>query len=425
MRATSGRRSAGALAGALVGLAVLSGCQTLPFKASPPSPTDPVLGLGAPLPYVRSDLPQPQQVARPRTVGAVPTRPDVAQGVGAGTDVYAATRGEAFSPAVKHFPQRVYVPNSQSDTVDVIDPETYTVVGRLRAGRLPQHVMPSWDLRTLWVNDDQGNDLVPIDPRTGRRGDAVPVAAPHDLYFTTDGRHALVMAQRLNRIDIRAPHSMKLQDSIPVPCRGVNHADFTFDGSYVLASCEFSGRLLKVDLRRRTVAATIDLGAAAASPPRTPLAASRPLPQEVKLSPDGTVFYVSDPASHGVWIIDAVRFREIGFIITGRGAYGLYPSRDGELLYVTNRDESTISLISFASRRVVGEWRLPDGGSPDLGAVSADGGVLWLSGHHDGVVYAVSTRTGALIRKIKVGKGPHGLLVYPQPGRYSLGHSLR
>jgi YVTN family beta-propeller protein len=425
MRGTSGRRSTGALAGALVGAVVLSGCQTMPFKAHPPRPGDPVLGLGAPLPYVRPGPSRPPRIARPTATGATATGLAASRTADRTPDVYAATRGDMFSPAVRHFPQRVYVPNSQSDTVDVIDPETYTVVRRFRAGRLPQYVVPSWDLRTLWVNDDQGNGLVPIDPRTGQRGKAVRVAAPHDLYFTADGRHALVMAERLNRIDIRAPHSMKLQGSVPVPCRGVNHADLTVDGSYALASCEFSGRLIKVDLRRRAVIGMIDLASPRPTPSRTRLAAPRPMPQDVKLSPDGTVFYVSDPASDGVWVIDAVRFREIGFIVTGRGAYGLYPSRDGEFLYVTNRGDGTISLISFTGRQVVGKWRLPDGGSPDLGAVSADGKVLWLSGRHDGVVYAVSTRTGTLIRRIKVGKGPHGLCVYPQPGRYSLGHGLR
>jgi DNA-binding beta-propeller fold protein YncE len=49
--------------------------------------------------------------------------------------------------------------------------------------------------------------------------------------------------------------------------------------------------------------------------------------------------------------------------------------------------------------------------------------VLWLSGRYDAAVYAIDTRTGRLIRRISVGAGPHGLCVYPQPGRYSLGHT--
>jgi YVTN family beta-propeller protein len=335
--------------------------------------------------------------------------------------VYAATRSDLLSRVVRHFPQRLYVANGRNGTVDVVDPESYTVVGHVAAGRLPQHVVPSWDLRTLWVNDDRGGALIPVDPRTGRRGRAVPVAAPHDLYFTANGRHALVLAERLHRIDVRTPHSMRLQDSIPVPCRGLSHADFTADGSYALVGCDHSGQLIKVDVRRRTVAGVIDL----VLPHRAGLAVPRPAPQDVRLSPDGTVFYVADPAGGGAWVVDATGFREIGFIPTGRGAHGLYPSRDGELLYVTNPGEGTISLISFASRRVVRTWRPAQPDSPDLGALSADGTVLWLSGRRDGAVYAISTRTGTLIRKVQVGGGPRGLCFYPQPGRYSLGHGLR
>jgi DNA-binding beta-propeller fold protein YncE len=103
--------------------------------------------------------------------------------------------------------------------------------------------------------------------------------------------------------------------------------------------------------------------------------------------------------------------------------HGLYPSRDAKYLYATNRGEGSISVISFRTGKVVTKWRIPGGGSPDMGGVSADGRVLWLSGRYNGVVYAISTRDGRLLAKIPVGSGPHGLSVWPQPGRYSLGHT--
>jgi YVTN family beta-propeller protein len=147
------------------------------------------------------------------------------------------------------------------------------------------------------------------------------------------------------------------------------------------------------------------------------------MPQDVKLSPDGRTFYVADMASNGVWVIDARTMRRRGFIHTGAGAHGLYPSRDSRRLYVSNRGEGTITLISFRTRRPVATWRLPGGGSPDMGGLSADGRVLWLSGRYDGVVYAISTRNGRLLHAIPVGSEPHGLAVWPQPGRYSIGHT--
>jgi DNA-binding beta-propeller fold protein YncE len=147
------------------------------------------------------------------------------------------------------------------------------------------------------------------------------------------------------------------------------------------------------------------------------------MPQDVKLSPDGRIFYVADMHANGLWEIDGARLKTVGFLRTGAGVHGLYPSRNGRLLYATNRSEGSISVISFRTRKQVRKWWIPGGGSPDMGGVSADGKVLWLTGRYSGVVYAISTRNGRLLAKIPVGGGPHGLCVWPQPGRYSLGHT--
>src|SRR5262245_44650283 len=166
-------------------------------------------------------------------------------------NVYRADRAGALSPVVAHDPPRVYVPNSASNTVDVIDSRTYRVIGHFPVGGLPQHVVPSWDLRTLYVTNDAGNSLTPIDPSTGRRrGRPIRVNDPYNLYFTPDGRYAIVVAERNARLDFRDPHTMRLIRSVRVPCRGVDHMDFTADGHALVASCEFSGRLVSVDTRR-------------------------------------------------------------------------------------------------------------------------------------------------------------------------------
>jgi YVTN family beta-propeller protein len=325
-------------------------------------------------------------------------------------DIYAADRPGALSPVVRNFPSRIYVPNSESNTVDVIDPKTYRVVRHFPTGALPQHVTPSWDLKTLWVDNDQGNSLTPIDPRTGRPGKSVPVTDPYNLYFTASGRYAIVVAERLRRLDFRDARTMRLHRSLRVPCPGVDHLDFGAEGRLLLASCEFGGKLVLVDVAHERVVGSVALRAGA-------------MPQDVKLSPDGRVFYVADMASNGVWLIGSRNFRRLGFVHTGGGAHGLYPSRDSRRLYVSNRDEGSISVISFRTRKPVAKWRLPAGASPDMGGVSANGRVLWLSGRYDREVYAIDTRRGRLIKRIPVGRGPHGLCVYPQPGRYSLGHT--
>jgi DNA-binding beta-propeller fold protein YncE len=326
------------------------------------------------------------------------------------SNVYAADRPGDLQGAARFARPLVYVPNSQSDTVDVIDPRTFRIVEHFAVGGLPQHVVPSYDLKTLYVTNDIGNSLTTIDPRTGHPGRTIPVADPYNMYFTPNGRYAIVVAERLARLDFRDAHSFRLRHSLAMPCRGVDHMDFSADGSYLLASCEFSGQLVKVDVRRQRVLGTLTLPAGAS-------------PQDVKLSPDGSVFYVADKAVGGIWEIDGRRLRRVGFLRTGLGAHGLYVSRDARFLYVTNRAMGSISVVSFRTRKVVADWSIPGGGSPDMGGVSADGKVLWLTGRYNAEVYAISTSDGKLLARIRVGLGPHGLCVWPQPGRYSLGHT--
>ena len=156
------------------------------------------------------------------------------------------------------------------------------------------------------------------------------------------------------------------------------------------------------------------------------------MPQDVRASPDGKTLYVADMMADGVHVVDGETFKQIGFVPTGVGAHGLYPGRDGKQLYIANRGSNeirgkplgkgSISVMDFATGKIVKNWPIPGGGSPDMGNVSADGAYLWLSGRYDHVVYRINTSSGT-VDAIKVGREPHGLTVWPQPGRYSLGHT--
>jgi YVTN family beta-propeller protein len=325
-------------------------------------------------------------------------------------DIYAADRPGQLAEEVKDVRNLVYVPNSESNTVDVIDPITFKVIEHFAVGRQPQHVVPSYDLKTLYATNDLGNTLTPIDPRTAKPGPTLPVEDPYNMYFTPDGKFAVVVAERMQRLDFRDAHTMQMEHSLPVPCRGVDHMDFSADGRYLIASCEFAGAVLKVDVANQAVVGRLVLR-------------NGGQPQDVKLSPDGKVFYVADQVAGGVYMVDGESFTSLGFLPTGRGAHGLYVSRDSKFLYVSNRREGSISVIELATRKIATTWHIPGGGSPDMGGVSPDGKVLWLSGRYNSVVYAIDTENGSLLARIPVGHGPHGLSVFPQPGRYSLGHT--
>ena len=325
-------------------------------------------------------------------------------------NIYAADGPDHLSRAVGGQPYRLYVPESAGDGIDVIDPVLMKVIDRYKTGLDPQHVVPAWDLHTLYATNDLNDSLTAINPVTGKRqGQNLPVADPYNMYFTVDGSEAIVVAEAQQRLDFRDPHTFAPRESVPVDCAGVDHIDFSADGGYLVATCEFSGRLVKVDVHRHAVMGYLDLKGSS--------------PQDIKLDPAGRIFYVADKDLGGVHEIDAETFRPVGFVRTGRDAHGLYVSRDAKDLYVTNRGSGTVTLIDFATRAIVATWTIPGGGSPDMGGVSPDGKVLWLSGRYSSAVYAIDTTDGHLIGRIRVPNKPHGLCVWPQPGRFSLGHT--
>jgi YVTN family beta-propeller protein len=366
-------------------------------------------------------------------------------------NIYAEDGANNLSPEAAKAVPMVYVPNSRSGSVTVIDPKTYQVLRTFPTGKVPQHVVPSYDLSTLWVANNSSNSLTPIDPLTGQEGASVKVDDPYNMYYTPDGKYAMVIAEARHRIDFRDPKDMKLQQSLRVACKGLDHVEFTSDNRYAIATCEFSGQLVKVDLANRTAVGylTLDpdkftnfiprqikryLGRRKARNAAMAALMSVPsMPQDIRSSADGRKFYVADMKEDGVFVVDPWKFERIGFIHTGVGTHGIYPSRDGTKLYVTNRGSNSIagrphgpgsiSVLDPLTDKIVANWAVPGGGSPDMGDVSADGKELWVSGRYDDEVYVFDTATGQLTHRIPVGHEPHGLCVWPQPGRYSLGHT--
>lgn len=330
-------------------------------------------------------------------------------------NVYAAVAPGMLSPAAARARPLVYVPDARTGEVTTIDPVTFAVVGRYRVGRQIQHIVPGYDMTTLWATDDNGGAVVPFDPVTGLPGRAVRVGEAYNLYFTPDGRSAITVAEAGRTLVFLDPRTWQRQTAVAVPgCAGIDHADFTADGRTAVFSCEFAGRVAVLDVASRRLLRTVDM----------PVRNTRTGPQDIRLSPDGTRFYVADSDQNGLWVLDAATARVIGEIPTGRGPHGLYFDRSGRRLFVSNRLEGTVSVLDANTGAPLTKWKIPGTASPDMGGLSADGTQLWLSGRYDRAVYVLSTVDGRLIRRIdNVGREPHGLTIWPQPGRYSLGHT--
>lgn len=388
------------LAGVASTIMVLAGCQgqsASPQSAGSPTPSTKPLSTNTPSPTARvfnglAGMPAPLSE----------------------TNVYAASVVGQYSAAVQGARELVYVPNGNSDNVSVIDPKTFRVIDTFYGGDEPQHVVPSYDMKTLYVTADQvpAGTLTPIDPKTGKPGRPMAIQDPYNLYFTPDGRFAIVVAEYYKRLDFYDSRTWQPVTKLSIPdCDGINHMDFTTDGRLALVTCEFANKMIVLDVAAKKHVRTFQLPG------------HHGMPQDCRLSPDGKTFYVADMMADGVYLFNGDATKRIGFIPTGDGAHGLYFSRDASRLFVTNRNEGTVTVINTATRSIMTKWTIPGGGSPDMGAVSGDGKTLWLSGRSHDEVYVFDTASGRLLARIPVGSGPHGLTYWPQPGRYSLGHT--
>ncbi len=329
-----------------------------------------------------------------------------------GNNVYAAAGSDMVPAKIAHQPAYLYVPNSYGAPITtVIDQRTHKIVRILHTGFLSQHATPSWDLKTLYVEASASNQLVAINPRSGRVEHRTPTARPYNLYFTPDGRQAVVMSEQNNEVVFTTPHRFRriavVNDS---SCLGPNHADFSANGRFLVVTCEFSDSLIKISTLGHRVIGRLFLGGGSQ-------------PQDVRLSPDGRTFYVADMGRDRLDRVSWRTFRLRGFTRMPTMPHGIYPSRNGRYLYVSDRGAGEVSVVSLATNKIVDTWKVPGGGSPDMGGISADGKTLWLSGRNDGYVYGWNTATGRLVARINVGGSPHGIAVWPQSGRYSLGHT--
>lgn len=319
-----------------------------------------------------------------------------------------------LSAAVSGDPAYIYVPDSNESsggTTTVIDQHTHKIVRVLQSGVLSQHVTPSHDLRHIFVEASVANRLFGIDPATGQAATSYSIERPYNLYFTPDGKFGVEMDEQHQKIQFTDPSTFKVVKTISDPaCQGPNHADFSANGRYFIVSCEFSGELLKIDTLKQEVVGHLSLGNGA-------------MPQDVRLAPDGRSFYVAAMMRNKLVQIPWNDFTVAKEYSTMTMPHGIYFSRDQKRLFLTARGAGAIQVFDLAQEKFVDTWQTPQHYHLDMGGLSVDGSTLWISARNEGYVLGFDTTTGQVIASIRVGGMPHGLLVWPQPGRYSIGHT--
>ncbi|WP_419539472.1 beta-propeller fold lactonase family protein [Paraburkholderia bengalensis] len=301
-----------------------------------------------------------------------------------------------FSPSV--FANNVIVLNSGEATLSLIDEATRQVIDTVPTGKEPHHLMPTPDNSSLIVANSVSNNLMFVDPKTGKPQRWVEnIEDPYQIGFSPDRKWLVTTGLRLDRLDIYHydGHNMTLASRLPLAVMP-SHMAFTNDSKTVFVTLQVSGELAAVDLATQTVKWKMKVGK---------------VPAGLWMTPGDKYLLIGMTGADYVAVVDWRNQKIVKTIMTGKGAHNFRSLADGKHVAVSNRVASTISIIDEDTLTNVGDITglMP---GPDDMELSADKRYLWVTFRFAKHVGVIDLTTHKLIQTIAVGRSPHGIYFF-------------
>jgi YVTN family beta-propeller protein len=298
--------------------------------------------------------------------------------------------------AIAAEPPPIFVLNSQSASVSVIDPVTWKETQRFHTGKEPHHLYLTPDEKSLIIANALGDSLTFVDPKTAvvqrtLRG----ILDPYHLRFSPDMKWLVVVGNRLNHVDLyrwngKEPTLAKRISTSKTP----SHVWIDSKSSTAYVSMQESDELVAIDLVSQAIKWRIPTGS---------------LPADVFGTPDDKLLLVGMTGGKGVEVYDvsAAAPKLIKTIPTGAAAHAFRSMGDKRHVLVSNRVANTISKIDFQTLAVVDQFPAP--GGPDCMDLSADGRYIYVASRWIKKLTVIDTTTRKVVRQVAVGKSPHGV----------------
>ena len=306
------------------------------------------------------------------------------------------TAASLFSTAAHA--NNVIVLNSGEATLSLIDEASHQVVGTVPTGKEPHHLMPTPDNTSLIVANSVSNNLMFVDPKTGKPQRWVEnIEDPYQIGFSPDRKWLVTTGLRLDRLDIYHYDGQNITLAKRLPLAVMpSHIAFSNDSSTVFISLQVSGELAAIDLPTQTLKWKMKVGK---------------VPAGLWMTPGDKYLLVGMTGADYVAVVDWRRQQVVKTIHTGAGAHNFRSLVDGKHVAVSNRVASTISIIDEDTLTNVGDITglLP---GPDDMELSADKRYLWVTFRFAKHVGVIDLTTRKLIQTIAVGRSPHGIYFY-------------
>jgi YVTN family beta-propeller protein len=313
----------------------------------------------------------------------------------------------------------IYVTNSASDTVDVVDPATNKVVQVIRGIELPHGITFSPDGARVYVSNESESVLDVVNRKSGEILQKVPLTGrPNNIAITKDGRRVLVgIHTGPGVVDVIDTVSLKRMKSIPVD-GAVHNVYVTPDGKYAVSGSIENKAATVIDLQTDQSVWEVKFDRAV-----------RPMASETNSDGSTSRIFVQLTGFNGFAVVDFAKRAEVariklpdqpgGFGIaegrTGTPSHGIGVAPDGKSLWVNSTLANAVFEYSLPELKLIGYAALPEvhplgraptGSVPEWITFTPDNATVYISNSGAGSVSAVDTKTLKVVAVIPVGEAP-------------------
>jgi len=310
----------------------------------------------------------------------------------------------ALGAALPAVASTLYITNTKSNSVSIIDTNTFEVVGTIALGAgKPNRIVFQPDGKLAWVVYDKSHDLGVIDAESRKLVRRVKIGGnPYNLAFSADGRRLYVLDWSSDvsndEIIVWDLQAEKIDGRVEVstwPAHGV----FSRDGRQFYVSGESAGDVTVIDTAKYQIAGRVVHGGGDA--------------MGLALTADGKLLYAAAGENKAILKIDTATNKVIGTIPVPGIVHESTLTLDGKFLYVTLRKANKVVVVRTEDDKIVAT--VPQRGYPDLVTMEPTGRYALVTNRYADLVAVIDLKTHAQVRTIAVGKAPHGMAL--RPGR--------
>jgi YVTN family beta-propeller protein len=288
----------------------------------------------------------------------------------------------------------VVVLNSRDATVQLLDQATGADEGTFAVGKEPHHLMATPDNKSLIVASSVGNELIFLDPLTGKiQRKLTDVLDPYQIGFSPNQKWFVSASLRLDRVDIYKYDgaNLVLAKRLPLP-RLPSHIAFNADSTMAFITQQGSDQVSGIELATQAIKWTIPVGK---------------LPAGIVMTPDNKYLMVGIMGSDYVEVIDWRTQKTVKRIKAGDGTHNFRSLGDHRHMFVSNRVSNSINIIDTVTLENVGTINVP--GGPDCMELTNDGKTLWATLRWIKKVAVIDVASRKVVKLIPVGRSPHGV----------------